>query len=153
MEPLERYLLAGLLLLLGCNSAKDNRVAHTDSSSSWTYVIVKANGHEFSVSTYDDTLTFKKARTGRMDTLQKVKMLKSEKDSLFKWTEALIQTKPEPINYCTDYFGKLTLRIIYSEQVSRQVDYRSICEWQSLDSNTSNLYKLLNGKLNRRLKP
>ena len=146
MLRFDRYLLIALATLFGCKNANDTKTLHTPAPSPWIYVIVNANSNEFLVSRYDDTLTIKKIFTEKTDSIQKVKISKDEKDSLFKWTETLIQTKPEPTAFCTDYYGKLTLKIIYSEQVSKQAQFTSICEWQNLDSNTSHIYKLVTEK-------
>ena len=140
-------LLTLLIALIGCKETNDQHQLGTRNPQSWTYVIITANSQEFTISEYDDTLTIKKITVNGKDTLQKVRISKNEKDSLFAWTETLIQTKPEPTKFCTDYYGKLSLKIIYSEQVSRQIQYRSICEWERLDRNTSHIYSLINRRL------
>ena len=105
------------------------------------YINIKANSTEFYVDTFTDSLYVK-----RLDTItqqKSYKILDSEKDSLFSWTETRIDTKSNPSEFCTDYVGKLTLRIAYSEQMSKQISYNSICDCKDLDRNTSKIHELL----------
>ncbi|WP_394773153.1 hypothetical protein, partial [Flavobacterium sp.] len=60
------------------------------------------------------------------------KITNAEKDSLFTWSEKLLDKKESPTKFCTDYFGKLDIKIVYSDQVTKKVEYTSICEWQNL---------------------
>jgi len=109
--------------------------------SLWQYISIKANSTEFYLDAVTDSLNVKNVDTSKQH--KSYKLLKSDKDSLFSWTESIIDKKANPSVFCTDYVGKLTLRIVYSEQMSKQISYRSICEWKNLDSNTSKIYELL----------
>lgn len=69
---------------------------------------------------------------------------KQNVDSLFYWAENLLNYRlPEQIQTCTDYIGKLRIQIRYSNILSKQVDFISICNWKGLSIETRKIDSIL----------
>lgn len=130
-----------LTLTFSCKSPNQSPSADKKEEELWLNLSIKANGSEFYLEAFTDSLYVRKLDT--LNLQKSYKMSKSEKDSLFSWTEKLIDIKTSPSRFCTDYYGKLSLRIVYSEQMSKQINFNSICEWEKLDSNSRKICQLL----------
>lgn len=74
----------------------------------------------------------------------------AEKDSLFVEASGLIDFQGPLELFCTDYVGTIKVKIVYSEQLSKEVSFSSICNWRQLSANTQIIDKLLNQILRRR---
>lgn len=69
---------------------------------------------------------------------------REEKDSLISWAERLLEFEPpSEFQFCTDFVGKLSVRIKYSEIVSKRVDFSSICDWNKFNGETRKIDSIL----------
>ena len=73
-----------------------------------------------------------------------------ERDSLISWAEKLLDfQQPSEFRTCTDYVGKLSVRIKFSENVSKRVDFASICDWKEFNNETRKIDSILKVTRNR----
>ena len=71
-------------------------------------------------------------------------------DSLFSWAEYLLDYKqPVEIRTCTDYVGKLSVQVRYSDILTKRVDFTSICNWKEFTSETGKIDSILKLSVNR----
>jgi len=145
MPQILKYLFIIFLFHCSCNNSASIVNSNSKNENSWIYLKFSTGTAEFSVLNQDDSLLIKSTpgSLNKNDSVLAYKITASEKDSLFKWVESLIDSKMRPTHFCTDYYGKLSLKIVYNEQVVKNADYTSICEWQELDSDTKNIYQLI----------
>ena len=108
-------------------------------SVQWQYLALELNDTVVQVTQETDTLevsTFSQK-------VQKYQIGKTEKDSLFAYANALVDFKKQPPQFCTDYVGKLKVRVRYNSQLLKEVRFSSICDWRELDANTNKIDQLL----------
>lgn len=136
--------ISGILFLtvtVGCNTPSNKPLTQKQKDNLWIGLSIKTNNSECFLNAATDSLIVRSLDSN--NTSNSYKLSHSEKDSLFSWTEMLIDNKIKPTRYCTDYFGSLSLKIAYSEQMTKQISYKSICEWEELDSNTNKIHNLI----------
>jgi hypothetical protein len=133
------------MLVCGCKNSTTNKDRETKNVQPWIFVSLRTDGEIFSITNDEDSLEIIKILNSkkRKDSIFVFKISNKEKDSLFKWSEALLYQKITPKNFCTDYYGRLNITIMYSRQVTTRIEYTSICEWQNLDSNALKIYQLI----------
>lgn len=70
---------------------------------------------------------------------------KNKRDSLFYWANGMIEYKePDIINTCSDYVGKLTIKIRYSPTLTKHAYFTAICDWREINNETRKIDSLLN---------
>ena len=128
-----------LLFIGACTNRTDRNKTLKNVSVQWQYLTLELNDTIVQLTQTTDTLevaTFK-------EKVQKYQINKTEKDSLFAHANELIDFKKKPKQFCTDYVGKLKVRVRYNPQLLKEVSFSSICNWRELDANTNRIDQLL----------
>lgn len=128
-----------------CHERKESKESVVKIIATWQNLNIRSNLEEYSVAYNVNSLIIRFTPNGinKKDSLLEFKITKAEKDSLFKWSEQIIDRKESPALYCTDYYGKLGNKIIYRDQLSKYVEYTSMCEWYKLDENSLKIYEFI----------
>ena len=132
-------LFFSLLFVCACTSRIDRSKHQKNVPIQWHYLTLEFNDTVIQLTDIIDTLevaTFEKG-------MQKYLVDKLEKDSLFTQVNELIDFKGQPKRFCTDYVGKLKIRIRYNDQLLKEVSFTSICDWRELNANTNSIDQLL----------
>lgn len=145
MPQTRTFLAIVSVLFLGCRNSSEVKLHENKYSSTWKYLNIRTNEREFSVLENDTFFQIHLLGNAK-DSISAFKITNAEKDSLFTWSEKLLDKKESPTQFCTDYFGNLDIKIVYDDQMTKKIEYNSICEWQNLDSNTFKIYKLITAK-------
>lgn len=77
--------------------------------------------------------------------IKKSKINQSEKDSMFQWMNTLVSKPVRPLKSCSDYVGKVKF-IIMRDQATQSCAYNSVCEWDSINTESQKLSKLFKVK-------
>lgn len=128
-----------ILFICSCSNRTDRIDPPLKVSIQWQYLTFEINDTVIKLYRMSDTLevaSFKKKS-------QKYQITESQKDSLFACANKLMDYKKQPNRVCTDYIGKLKVRIKYNSQVSKESNFSSICNWRELDENTNRIDQLL----------
>ena len=146
MSQFQKYLTLTFIVFCGCNNASTTINSNDKGQSLWTSLSIRTNSNDFSIHDQNDSLIINSfpISVDTKDSILSFKITSSEKDSLFKWTESLIDNKIKPKHFCTDYYGTLYIKVTYNDQMTKTANYTSICEWKDLDSNCSKIYLLIN---------
>src|SRR4030095_3277385 len=128
-----------LVILIACNSRPDRSTSQNNIPIQWQYLTIELNDTVIQVAQMIDSLEIATFNEG----VQKFSIEHVKKDSLFSWSNKLIDFVGQPRRFCTDYVGKLKVRIRYNPQMLKEVSFSSICNWQELDSNTIKIDQLL----------
>ena len=70
----------------------------------------------------------------------------ADKDSIYFWTTKINWPPVMPVKFCTDYVGRLTVKIQFGERVFQTSEFHSICEWETMSKETEELHRLFSGK-------
>ena len=128
-----------LLFFIGACTGRTDSKLQQNNSVQWQYLTLEFNDTVIQLAQLINTLevgTFK-------ERVQKYQINKVEKDSLFTQANDLIGFGGQPKRFCTDYVGKLRIRIRYNSQLLKEVTFSSICDWRNLNANTNRIDQLL----------
>lgn len=138
---MNKLLLSFVFFIIACNSDHDRSKTQNNVSVQWQYLTLELSDTAIQVTKTIDALEIATVKNG----VQKYSIQNSEKDSLFSWSNKLIDFKGQPKCFCTDYVGKFKVRIRYNPQLLKEVSFSSLCNWQEIDPNTIKIHKLLKG--------
>jgi hypothetical protein len=66
------------------------------------------------------------------------------RDSLVAWVSNLISYQtPDTVITCTDYVGKLSVGMRYSQTLVKRTEFSSICSWRRINEDTRKIDSLL----------
>jgi hypothetical protein len=128
-----------LFLICACTNRTDRNKPQQNVSVQWQYLTLELNDTIIQLTQTTDTLevlTFK-------GEVQKYQINKTEKDSIFTQANELTDFKGQPKRFCTDYVGKLKVRVRYNAQLMKEVSFTSICDWRELNDNANRIEQLL----------
>jgi len=137
LQSIPFFLLAALV------SCSNNRAAAVDGAAnlSWQYFTLRLEDSCLVIGDMmSDSIEIKKidGETAYYN------VGKKGRDSLLSWCNNLLNyMQPKLIMTCTDYVGKLTVRIKYSETLTKEVKFTSICNWKKLTPETQKIDSLL----------
>jgi hypothetical protein len=132
-------LYLSLLLFCACANRTDSVKSIPKVSVQWQYLTLELNDTVIQAVEATDTLEIATFKEG----FQRYPIRHPEIDSLFSWSNALLDFQGQPKIFCTDYVGKLLVRIRYNSQLLKEVNFSSICNWRELDNNTRRIDHLL----------
>jgi hypothetical protein len=139
IEMFKPLLYLSLLFFWACENRTENSNRQPSVSVRWQYLTLEFNDTVIQVVQSTDTLEVSTSKVGQLNYLIK----RSEKDSLFSWSNELINFYGQPNSFCTDYVGKLKVRIRYNPQLFKEVSYSSICDWREINVNSNKIDGLL----------
>jgi len=132
--------LFGLFVTISFSCARKTEYRlQQDISNQWQYLQLVFNDTVIQLVKSVNTLEIKTLKEG----LREYQINESERDSLFKEANELVDSKTQPKRFCTDYVGELKIWIRYNSQVEKQVTFNSICDWRELNANTTTIDMLL----------
>ena len=138
---MNKLLSSFIFFIVACSSGYERSSTPDNVTVPWQYVTLELNDTVIQVTRTIDTLEIVTFKNG----VRKYSIEKAEKDSLFSWSNDLIDFRGQPNRFCTDYVGKLKVRIRYNSQVLKEVSFSSLCKWQEIDSNAIKIHQLLKG--------
>jgi hypothetical protein len=127
-------------------------------SKTWRTIFFDFGGKELTVYndgdslvlkswTYKDSVTEKGKVWIPVDFKTKTELLSlADKDSVYFWTTKINWPPVMPVKFCTDYVGRLTVKVQFGERVSQTSEFHSICEWETMSKETENLHGLFSRK-------
>lgn len=130
---------SAILFLCACKGRTDVNEPRKDVSVQWQYLAIEFDDTVIQISQGNDTL---EVITFNME-VQKYPIGKEEENSLFILANELMGFNGQPEKFCTDYVGKLKVRIGYNQQLSKEVSFSSICDWRKLNANTNRIDQFL----------
>jgi hypothetical protein len=133
------YFFLPLFFVGACTGQPDGSKARKHNSVQWQYLTLEFNDTVIYLDQIIDTLEVTTLKKG----VRKYQIGKVEKDSLFIQANELIEFTGQPNRFCTDYVGKLKLRIRYNSQTLKEISFTSICDWRELNDNTNRIDLLL----------
>ena len=137
-----RQLIILSLTTLLASCASENTVSSKDEkTTNWQSITFRLEDTAIvHIKHWSDSI---EVLTNKGDTVT-CNIRRDEKDSLIAWAEKLLDFKPpSQFRVCTDYVGKLSVQIKYSEIVSNRVDFRSICDWKRFNDETHKIDSVL----------
>jgi hypothetical protein len=69
-----------------------------------------------------------------------------KKDSIYFWTTKINWPPVMPVKFCTDYVGSLKVKIQFGDRVFQTSEFYSICEWETMSTETGKLHRLFSEK-------
>jgi hypothetical protein len=139
MEMFKLLLYLSLLFFWACTSRTENSNPQSSVPVRWQYLTLELNDTVVQVVQTTDTLEVSTFKQGGL----KYPIKRSEMDSLFSWSNKLINFYGQPNSFCTDYVGKLKVRIRYNPQLLKEVSFSSICDWREINANANKIDELL----------
>jgi hypothetical protein len=139
MKMFKLRLYLPLLFIWACTDRTEKSKPQQTIPVHWQYLTLELNDTVIQVAKSIDTLEVTTFKEG----VQRFPISHPEMDSLFSWSNELIDFHGQPKQFCTDYVGKLKVRIRYNSQLLKEVSFSSICDWKEISAKTSQLDQLL----------
>ena len=128
------------MFLLACSSNEKAPSKPVEKDNWQSFKIYLEDTSTVLVYNTSDTIEIK----GRDESINYYKIGKKSIDSLFAWVDKLVHYRqPEETVFCSEYVGKLEIKIRYSEILSKSVSFISICKWDSFTTETQKIDSLI----------
>lgn len=137
-----RLLIILFLITLFASCGSENTVSTKDTNkTNWQSITFHLEDTAFvHIQHWSDSI---EVLTNTGDTIGCI-IRRDEKDSLISWAERLLDfDPPSQFRYCTDYVGRLSVRVKYSDIVFKRVDFSSICDWKRFNDETRKIDSIL----------
>jgi len=134
-----RLLYLPLLFFWACTNRAEKSKPLPSIPVRWQYLTLELNDTVVQAVQTTDTLEIAMFK----ERGQRYPISHSEMDSLFSWSNELINYHGQPNRFCTDYVGKLKVRIRYNSQLLKEVSFSSICNWREINASTNKIDRLL----------
>ena len=148
------YVIFGILICILSFSCNTKEKKETKIYNYWRLINIKFDNKLITVFEDTDSLTLErfefrdstlngnKYRIPKQTSEDYAYLTHDQKDSIYKWGGELIKQPFLPTRTCTDYYGKLSVEIKFTEQARISCYYSSICEWNKMNSQTKKLDSL-----------
>jgi hypothetical protein len=144
-----------ILILIGCNQGADkpkniNREWSSLQIITDQYVQYNFINHDPSdstiVRTYLAGSLFQPVKHVKMIT-KSYAFTQREKDSIYLLVKDIVVNPLKPKGFCTEFVGRIEIKISYGDQVTQSCLYTSVCDWTKLSDKTLKLSSILQKRI------
>ena len=128
-----------LSLFSSCSQRSKEKDISNQEYLNWRYLTLEINDSVLQIDAFSDTV---KLMMYKKEVLNFI-AIRELRDSMYLFSDALMEFKGQPKHTCTDYVSRLNVRLRMNDQVYKEVKFSSLCNWREIDTSAVRLSSLI----------